>query len=139
METLGKIIEVKLVWLHCKKFSYEYLSLFFRLFTLCSATVNAFRTAFSNSTYEMGDLSDFSKRTDCWCAFSCSICNQDGHCIRCSRAPVSKVLTAHTNHGNASLAKRNSGQKPKLGDTDRHSFMMIMSTNHKTTAAKVTP
>jgi len=27
-------------------------------------------------------LVDFSKRANCWCTFSCSICNQNGHFIR---------------------------------------------------------
>jgi transposase len=35
-----------------------------------------------------------------------------------SRATVSKVMSAYMNHGRATLAKRNSGQKSTLTETD---------------------
>ena len=44
----------------------------------------------------------------------------------------------YTNHGRTSSAKRNSGQKPKLRERDRHTLMRIVSINHRITAAKVT-
>jgi len=55
----------------------------------------------------------FSKRTYCWCEFSWSICNQNGHLLDVSRAAVSKVMRAYTNHGKTSSVKRNSGRKKK--------------------------
>jgi len=36
-----------------------------------------------------------------------------------SRAAVSKVMTAYTNHGKTSSAKRNSGRKPELSEMYR--------------------
>jgi len=42
------------------------------------------------------------------------------------RAPVSKVLTAYTDHGKTSLTKGNSGQKPKLSERNHHSFKRIV-------------
>jgi hypothetical protein len=54
---------------------------------------------------KMGDFSD------CWCAFSWSICNQNGHLLGISKAAVSKVMTSYTNHGRTSSPKRNSGHK----------------------------
>jgi hypothetical protein len=47
-------------------------------------------------------------------------------------------VMAHTNHGNASSAERNSGWKPKLSARDCHTLKRIVSKNHRTTAAKVT-
>jgi len=35
-----------------------------------------------------------------------------------SRAAVSKVMMAYTNHGKTSAAKRNGGRKPKLSERD---------------------
>jgi len=83
-----------------------------------------------------GKLVRFSKKTDCWCVFSWSICYQNGHFIRCIRAAVSKVMTAYKNHGKTSSAKRNSGQKPKLSEMESHTMNRIVSENHRTTAAK---
>jgi len=55
-----------------------------------------------------------------------------------SKAAVSKVMTAYTNHGNTSSAKRNCGRKPKLSERDRCTLKRNVSKNHTTTAAKVT-
>jgi len=55
-----------------------------------------------------------------------------------SRAAVSKVMTTYTNLGRSTSAKRNSGQKPKLSERDRHTLKRILYINHRNTAAKVT-
>jgi transposase len=55
-----------------------------------------------------------------------------------SRAAVTKVLKAYTNHGKTSSARRNSGRKPKLSETDHRILKRIASKNHRTTTAKVT-
>jgi len=47
-------------------------------------------------------------------------------------------MTAYTNHGNSSSAKRNSGQKKKLSKRDHCTLKRIVSNNHRTAAAKVT-
>ena len=82
----------------------------------------------------MGDLS---KRTDSWCSFSWSILNKMATLLGVSRAAVSKVLTAYTNHGRTSSGKRNSGWKSKLGDRNHSILKRIVSKNHRITAAKV--
>jgi predicted transcriptional regulator len=46
--------------------------------------------------------------------------------IGVSRAAVSKVMMAYTNHGKTTSAKRNSDQKPKLSERDCHSFKRIV-------------
>ena len=55
-----------------------------------------------------------------------------------SRAAASKVMMKYTSHGRTSSAKRNSGQKPKLSEMDRHTLKKIVSINYITAAAKVT-
>ena len=82
-----------------------------------------------------GKLIRFSKRTDCWCEFSWSLCNQNRHFIRCIRATASKVMRAYEIHGKTSSGKRNSGWKPKLSES---TLKRIVFENHLTTAAKVT-
>ena len=55
------------------------------LFVLCSASVIALQIVFSNcmKVLRNGRLIRFSERSDCWCAFSWSICNKNSHFIRC--------------------------------------------------------
>jgi len=48
-------------------------------------------------------------------------------------------MTTYTNHGRTSSTKGNSGQKPKLSERDCHTLKQIVSINHKSTAAKLTP
>jgi predicted transcriptional regulator len=55
-----------------------------------------------------------------------------------SRAAVSEVMAAYTNHRSTSSAKGNSGQKPKLSERDCHTLKRIVYKKHRTTAAKVT-
>ena len=64
----------------------------------------------------------FSERTDCLCAFSCSICNQTATWSAVSRAAVCKVMTAYTNHGKTSSGERKCGRKPKLSERDRRTL-----------------
>ena len=45
-------------------------------YQLCSVTV-------CMKVLQNGRFLRFSKRSDCWCAFSWSICNQNGHFIKC--------------------------------------------------------
>jgi len=50
---------------------------------------------------------------------------------------VSKIITAYTNRGESSSAKRNSGQKLKLSEGVHHTLKRIVSKNHRTTAANM--
>ena len=50
---------------------------------------------------------------------------------------VSKVITAYTNRGETSSAKRNSGQKPKLSERVHRTLKRIVSKNCRTTAANM--
>jgi len=85
----------------------------------------------------MGDIR-FSKRTECWCPFSWSVCNQNGHFIRSIQSSSFQGYgDIHTHHGRTSSAKRNSDQKPKLSERDHRTLKRIVSINHRSTAAKV--
>jgi hypothetical protein len=44
------------------------------------------------------------------------------------RATVSKVMSAYMNHGRATSAKRNSGQKSTLRETDCHTLRTVKIT-----------
>ena len=79
----------------------------------------------------MGDWSD------CWCAFSCSICNQTATSLAVSRAADTKVMTTHTDHGKTS-AERNSGRKLELSERNRRVLKRIVSKHHRTAAVNVT-
>jgi transposase len=54
-----------------------------------------------------------------------------------SRATVSEVMSAYTNHGKATSAKSNSGRKPTMTERDR-STLRVASKNHRTTIVQVT-
>ena len=83
METPDNI-GIKLFVLAALKAHYfEYLSLFFLLFTLYSASGNALKTVCSMNVLQNGRFDRFSKWTDCWCAFSWSICNKNSRLIWC--------------------------------------------------------
>jgi transposase len=55
-----------------------------------------------------------------------------------SRGTVSKVMSAYTNRGKTTSAKRNRGRKSTLPERDRRTLRRIVSKNHTTTAAQVT-
>ena len=100
-------------------------------YKLCLVTVRV-------KELQNGRLVRLSKRTDCWCAFGCNICNQKATLLGVSRAAFSKVMTAYTNRGKTSSAKRNSGRKPKLSERDRRTLKRTVSKNERTAATKVT-
>jgi transposase len=54
-----------------------------------------------------------------------------------SRATVSEVMSAFTNHGKTTSAKRNSGRKSTLTERDSRTLKKIVSKNHTNTAAQV--
>ena len=54
------------------------------------------------------------------------------------RAAFPKVVTAYTDRGKTSSAKRHSGRKPKLSERHRLTLKRIVSENDRTAASKVT-
>jgi hypothetical protein len=55
-----------------------------------------------------------------------------------SKATVSKVMSAYTNHGKATSAKRNCWRTSTLTEGDRRTLRRIDSKSHRTTTAQVT-
>ena len=86
----------------------------------------------------MGDFSDFQRGQIVGAHLAGASVTKMATLLGVSRAAVSKVMMTYTNHGRTSSAKRNSGQKPKLSERDRHTLKRIVSINHRSTAAKVT-
>jgi len=84
----------------------------------------------------MGDFSDF-QRGQIVGAFSWSICNQNGHFVRCIQGSSFQGYD-DTHHGRTSPAKRNSGRKPRLGERDHCTLKRTVAVNNRNTAAKVT-
>jgi hypothetical protein len=71
-----------------------------------------------------------SKRTDCRCALAAAFVTKTATLLGVSRAAISKVITAHTNHGKTSPAKKNCVQKLKLSEREHHTLQRTVSTNH---------
>jgi transposase len=65
----------------------------------------------------MGDLSDFERGRIVGARLAGASVTATAILLRVSRAVISKVLMAYTNHRKA--AERNSGRKPKLSEKDR--------------------
>jgi transposase len=86
----------------------------------------------------MGDMSDFQRgRIVGACVAGASV-TKTASLLDVSRAAVSKVMMAYTNHGETSSAKRNSRRKPKLSERDCRTLKSIASQNHRTATVKVT-
>jgi transposase len=83
-------------------------------------------------------LVKYSKTTDCWCAFSWSVCDKNATLLGVSRATIPKGMMAYTDHGETSSAERNSGRQPKQSEGDRCTLQRIVSKIHRTAAANVT-
>ena len=90
---------------------------------LCGASVSALHivlTIVCMKELQSGRLAVFSKRTDCWCMFSWSICNKMTTLLGVSKAALSKAMMAYTNNGKSCTLKR------------------VVSKNRRTTAVNLT-
>jgi transposase len=85
----------------------------------------------------MGDLSDFQRGRFVGAHLAGASLIKTARFLDVSRAAVSKV-TAYTDHGETSSAKRNSGRKPKLSERDCLTLKTIVSKNYRIAAAKLT-
>jgi predicted transcriptional regulator len=65
----------------------------------------------------MGELSDFQRGQIVCARLAGAFVTKTAILLGVSRAAVSKVMTAYTNHRKSSFAERNSGRKPKLRET----------------------
>jgi transposase len=113
--------------------------LFFHLFTVCSARVGASVIMLSDSPRrKMEDLSDCVIAQIVGAHLAGASVIKTATLLGASRATVSKVMSAYTNRGKTTSAKRNSGRNSTLTERDRRTLRRIVSKNHTTTAAQVT-
>jgi hypothetical protein len=78
----------------------------------------------------MGDLSNHQRGQTVGAHLAAASITKMASLFSVYRAAVSKVVTAHTNHGKTSSARKNSGKKPKLSERDCHTLKRIVSKNH---------
>jgi transposase-like protein len=86
----------------------------------------------------MGGLSDFRRGQIVGAHLAGSSVTKTAATLGVPSAVVSKVMTAYTNYGKTSSAKRNSGRNPTQSERDRRTLKRTASKNHRTTAANVT-
>jgi transposase len=86
----------------------------------------------------MGELYDFERGQMVDARLAGASVTKSATLLGVSRATVSKVLSAHTNHGKTTSAKRNGARKSTLAERDLRTLGRIVSKNHRTTAAQVT-
>ena len=77
----------------------------------------------------MGDLSVCQKGQIVGARLAVASVTKTATSIAVHRAAVSNVMMAYTTLGNTS-AKRNSGRKPTLSESDLHTLKRITSKNH---------
>jgi transposase len=85
----------------------------------------------------MGHLSGFEREQIVGARLAGAFVTKTATLLNVSRVTVSKVISAYTNHGKRTSAKRNIGRKSKLTKRDRHILRRIVSRNHIPTAAHV--
>jgi transposase len=86
----------------------------------------------------MGDLSDFEGGQIVGACLSGASVTKTATLLGVSRSTVSKVMSAYTNHGKTTSAKKNSGRKSTLTEIYRCMLKRIVLKNHRTTAERVT-
>jgi transposase len=86
----------------------------------------------------MGDLLDFERGQTVGAHVAGTSMTKTATLLSISRATVSKVMLAYTNHGKTTSVKGNSGRKSTLTERDRRTVRRVVSKIHRTTAAQVT-
>ena len=136
METLD-IIGIQLGWLHWKNIScvFHYSIVCLRCIVPVSVHYRLCLVTVRMNVLQNGGLVRFSKGGHCWRAFSWSICDCNGHFIRC--------IQSSNLQGSDGIHKSYEGrweeQWPKTKTKKESPYIEEdMSKNHRTTATKVT-
>jgi transposase len=85
----------------------------------------------------MEDLSDFERGKIVGTCLTGKSATKTATLLGVSRATVSKVMSACTNHRKTISAKKNSGRKSTLTERDRRTLRRVASKNHRTNAAQL--
>jgi predicted transcriptional regulator len=85
----------------------------------------------------MGDLSDIERGQIIGARLGEASVIKTATLLGVSRATVSKVMSAYTNHRKTTSAKRNSRRKSTSTERDRRTLRRIVSKNYRTTAVQV--
>jgi transposase len=83
----------------------------------------------------MEDLSDFEGGQIVGARLAGASVTKTATLFGASRATVSKVVSAYTNHGKTASARQNSERKSTLTETDRRALRGTVSKNHRIAAA----
>jgi hypothetical protein len=113
----------------------------FRLFTLCSARVSALVIVLNDSPCEIigkWEAWPILKEKIFGAHLAGASVTKAATSLGVSRATLSEVMSACTNHGKTISGKRNSGQKSTLTERDCQPLRRNVSKNHTTTAAQAT-
>jgi len=85
----------------------------------------------------MGDLSNFQRGQIVGVLLAVVSVTTTATLLGVSRASVSEVMMAYTNHGKTQSATRNSGNKPKLRQRDHCMLKGTVSKNYRITAPRL--
>jgi transposase len=85
----------------------------------------------------MGDMSDFERGKIVGACLAGAFVTKTAMLLGILRATVSKAMSAYTNDGKTTSAKRKSGRKSALTERDQRTLRRIVSKNHRTAAAQV--
>jgi transposase len=85
----------------------------------------------------MGDLSDFERGQIVGSRLARASVTKPATLLGSSRGTDHKYMSAYTNHGEDTSAKRKSGRKSTLTERDRRILRRTVSKNHTTTEAQV--
>jgi predicted transcriptional regulator len=86
---------------------------------------------------KMGELSDFERGQIVGARLAGASVTKTATLLGASRATVSKVMSAYTNHGKTTSAKRNSGRKSTLIERYRRTWRRTVSKNHRTKSTHI--